>query len=207
MPWRERPGVLTPDERTLVRRWLELADHSAPAFRNAETEFSVSGELALDNAVARLMLGVIQERLPDWASVNVATGEYTSARPRFRRRSSAVSLLPAKLFEINWADSGPGFSWPEAYHVTHVPDLNVRVFTASVDTDEVWGVADLAVGWARPRRDISWGTNAVIGSWWRHLKTLGNLAWCDFLEPGIITEEQAESLRRQVFGADRLDDW
>ena len=66
-----------------------------------------------DAAVARILLERIQDRLPNWAGL--AGGRFVMARPFFDRRARRkVELWPHYLLTINWADSGPGFSWPVA---------------------------------------------------------------------------------------------
>ena len=54
-------------------------------------------------------------------------------------------LLPKHLFTINWANSAPGLSWPEAYYVTQLPGWDVYIVTASQDTDEIYGYEDFAI--------------------------------------------------------------
>jgi hypothetical protein len=51
-------------------------------------------------------------------------GELVTNRRRHRRHKEArLNFNPQLLFSINWATSGPGFEWPEAYYVTYVPGL------------------------------------------------------------------------------------
>jgi hypothetical protein len=50
------------------------------------------------------------------------------------------------LLCINWADSGPGFSWPEAYHITRIPGFDQHIVTASRDSPDAWGCTDHAIG-------------------------------------------------------------
>ena len=78
-----------------------------------------TNEFTLANAVARLVLEGIQQRLPTSAVCYgdhvVLTRDYTPKGPR------KLDLLPRFLFQINWANSGPGISWPVAYYVTWLP--------------------------------------------------------------------------------------
>ncbi len=101
---------------------------------------------ALDVAVARLLLGGIQDELPAWSTF----GErgFVTARPPFPRRLDGTPLFEPELaLSINWASSGPGFDWPEAYYVTHVRELGIHVVTASRDSEDAWGCTDHALGW------------------------------------------------------------
>ena len=73
-------------------------------------------------AVAQILLDRVQDRLPQWAAVTEDSLQF--ARPIADRRAlRKVEMLPRRLLTINWADSGPGFSWPVAYYATHVPDI------------------------------------------------------------------------------------
>jgi hypothetical protein len=48
-------------------------------------------------------------------------GEFVTNRSRHGRHKDArLRFNPKLLFSINWATSGPGFEWPEAYYVTYV---------------------------------------------------------------------------------------
>ena len=72
--------------------------------------------------MAAFVLERIQDTLPQWASVKLRENEneeadITLAREvKARRARRTVELVPQYLLTINWADSGPGFSWPVAYH-------------------------------------------------------------------------------------------
>lgn len=97
------------------------------------------------NALARLVLSGIEDRLRAYL-YRTANGDIASARkPRVRRKAQVQTfLLP--LFEINWANSAPGVSWPEAYHVGWLPVFNVWVVTASQDSTEMYGHCDRTIG-------------------------------------------------------------
>ena len=53
-----------------------------------------------------------------------------------------LNLEPELLFCVNWADSAPGISWPEAYYVTFIPGLDHYVVTASRDSRDLFGCTD-----------------------------------------------------------------
>ncbi|MEJ1376501.1 MAG: hypothetical protein RPU32_00770, partial [Candidatus Sedimenticola sp. (ex Thyasira tokunagai)] len=103
------------------------------------------GEDKCGNAVARLLLSNIQSRLPQWGTVKT-DGEVLLARDHSAVRQNAISLMPQHLFTINWADSGPGCSWPEAYYATYLPLYNIYVVTLSQDSPDAYGYEDLAIG-------------------------------------------------------------
>ena len=77
-------------------------------------------QFGIPNAVARLLLSHVQKRLPQWAAVT-ADGRIVLGREHRKAKTRIAVPLPQFLFEINWADSGPGISWPEAYYVAYVP--------------------------------------------------------------------------------------
>jgi hypothetical protein len=67
------------------------------------------------------------------------------------------------LLTINWADSGPGFSWPVAYNATYVPGFDRSVVTASADCPEMFGgVCDVAISSFGPEVAIIQGCRDII---------------------------------------------
>ena len=55
--------------------------------------------------------------------------------------------FPSQLrFMINWAASGPGYSWPESYRLFFIPYPNRYVIVASSASDELSGYSDVAIG-------------------------------------------------------------
>lgn len=111
-------------------------------------------------AVAHLVLERIQQRLPTFVIGNesgwVSTREIASVPTR------DVAGLPLHLFTINWADSGPGFSWPEVYHVGWLPGFEVHVVTASVDDVDPYGFCDIALGHFPGGRSLLDGAREAI---------------------------------------------
>jgi hypothetical protein len=92
---------------------------------------SFPGDAPLSNAVARICINAIQRQLPNWSGVT-REGEFISERKVERTRSASVVALPRLALAINWADSDPGFSWPETYHATYFAPFRRHVITASV---------------------------------------------------------------------------
>ena len=119
---------------------MEVPDHAEPD--------------RLQIAVAQILLHHVQDSLPQWAAIT-KDGELVTNRRRHRRHKEArLNFNPQLLFSINWATSGPGFEWPEAYYVTYVPGLEKYVFTASRDGDDAWGCEDHAIGSAEKSDNI-----------------------------------------------------
>ena len=99
----------------------------------------------LQAAVAQVLLHGVQHRLPNWGGWDAT--RFVLARAYCRRAAGqTLALVPQHLFTINWADSGPGLSWPEAYHLVYIPGYERCVVTASRDGDDLWGCTDHAIG-------------------------------------------------------------
>ena len=121
----------------------------------------------LQIAVAQILLHHVQDGLPQWAAIT-KDGELVTNRSRHGRHKDArLRFNPKLLFSINWATSGPGFEWPEAYYVTYVPGLEKYVFTASRDGDDAGGCADHAIGSADETDGLQEAARKVLTSYWK----------------------------------------
>ena len=77
---------------------------------------------ALGNAVARIALAPIRTSLPVW-------GTYADGEVYHTRLQENAGKLPLRGFHsepvlalaINWANTAPGYSWPESYYVSWIP--------------------------------------------------------------------------------------
>jgi hypothetical protein len=156
-------------------------------------------EHALSNAVARLVLSEIQGRLPQWGCVD-GNGLVTLARSYSPRRHAKVELLPRFLFEINWADSGPGFSWPEAYHLAYLPGFDRYLVTASQDSPEAHGYTDEAIGHFSPDESVEVGIHRIIVDWWDgQARGWDQHRWAYLFGTGDVDAEEALSWADQVW--------
>jgi len=155
---------------------------------------------ALANAVARIVLSAIQNRLPQVGIFN-GEGEVVFGRSYYPRPDRPVELLPQFLFMINWADSAPGLSWPESYHVTYLPGYDRYVVTASQDSTDIWGYTELAIGWFDGGTDILTGARNAITGWWEEI-TRGSdqPRWEYVWEEGIVSRAEAESWADAAWG-------
>jgi len=121
-----------------------------------------------DCAVAHVLLMPVEQCLPQWAVVREGSVEtarkYTPAENKPIRK---IIPLAQELFTINWADSGPGMSWPERYSLIRIPYYDRYAVTASRDTDETFGYADHALGHFLPGTSIESGSRTIILRWWR----------------------------------------
>jgi hypothetical protein len=154
----------------------------------------------LDVAVAFIVLEHAENRLPQWASVS---DEAVSLARQYRDRETApdrkVLLYPQLLFEINWAYSGPGFSWPVAYYVTWVPIYERFVVTASADSPDAFGYCDFALGAFGSDTPIKEGAQSIIRAEWQALRDMGLHRWADLFSAELISETEADELAEGVW--------
>ena len=146
---------------------------------------------ALANAVARIALSPIRSKLPKWASVRNSEVYHT-------RQEDIESKLPARGFRsqpilaltLNWADSGPGQSWPLDYYVTWIPHYDNYVVTVSYDDVVVEGYLDLAIGTLPERARVEVELKKVIQDHWK--KTAEYLhGWQECWNKGIVKDPWA----------------
>ncbi len=96
-------------------------------------------------------------------------------------------MLPRRLLTINWADSGPGFSWPVAYYATYVPGYNRTVVTASGDCPDALGVCDIALGSFGPETPLLEGSGAIIrDEWANRRREFDQSRWVYILDTGLV---------------------
>ena len=212
-------ALYSPMERALLSAYLHIADPNPSDLAGLDTTKPVSSRwsetrdgiglraselghdaVMLENAVARICLESIQNSLPQWAVVSdegLALG-----RPRRRARRRARRLSPDHLFTINWGDSGPGFSWPEAYYVTVLPGYDVSIVTASADSPDTHGYCDFANGWFEgPASNLEKASNCVAGHWFRQ-KGDCQERWAYLFETGALDEAAAVGLADTVWRPD-----
>ena len=156
---------------------------------------------SIGNAVARLVLTDIQDRLPQWA-VSYRSGELEFGRGYEKPRRHTVALLPRFLFMINWADSGPGISWPESYHVGFLPFYNVYVVTGSQDSSDAYGYLDRTVGYFKPDVPLLEGCRQVLVADWERQAGYGQEEWEHFIDPGLVDEYVARDWASEVWGVE-----
>jgi hypothetical protein len=154
----------------------------------------------LSHAVARICLSSVQDRLPQWGYVT-KDDQVVVARHSFPVPDRTFTPLnPQRVLCINWADSGPGFSWPEDYFVTLLPGFGRYVVTASADSTDSYGVLDFAIGWFRSSVDPVVGSRRVLTRWWRTARSSEGSPWAYLFNTGLIDEDEANRMRRSVWG-------
>ena len=161
-----------------------------------------SDALMLENAVARICLTAIDAKLPQWASLS--RGRVTLGRKPARADRTRRHPRPVHLFTINWADSGPGFSWPEAYYVTSLPGYDVCIVTASADCPEVHGYCDVAIGWFVGDPSNIKGAGECIRSWWSWSCAENNQGrWAYLFDTAAVDGRTAAHWADEVWGEKR----
>lgn len=162
-----------------------------------------SNALMLENAVARICLESAQRSLPQWAVVR--DGTVTLGRRRQRTARRERKLRPIHLFTINWGDSGPGFSWPEAYYATWLPGYDVSVVTASADSPDTHGYSDFAIGWFRGPADAHGRAAECVADHWIVQKGYCQERWAYLLDAGALDQRAANALADAVWPSNGED--
>ena len=158
---------------------------------------------SIDIAVARVILKTIQNTLPQWASVS-ANYEVSLNREEIKRIPQSkhkleLNLAPKLICCINWADSGPGFSWPEAYHITYIPDFKKYIVTSSRDGDDVYGCADHAIGWGELIEGELEVAKRCVQNHWSSLNWEQE-RWAYVFDEGIINSKIAMEWADEIWG-------
>jgi len=150
------------------------------------------------------VLSDVQTRLPQWAAVD-ADFEVHLARPYQRSRRGLLHVLPKFLCSIDWAVTGPGYSWPEAYHLAYVPGFDRYVVTVSADCAELYDYPDIAVQHFGPLSglDLLHRTKEAIVSHWGDQAGRCVSRWAELVEAGEIDEATAQRMADEVWGARR----
>jgi hypothetical protein len=149
----------------------------------------------LDAAVAEVLLASTRDTLPQWAVVK--DGHVTLGRKKTRVRRTIYR--PQHLFTLNWADSGPGFSWPMAYHATAVSAFKSVVVTASADGTDAYGFTDFAIGHFLANVDLLVGAREVITKNWARQAAEGQGRWVYLFDEALVSATQAEEWADSVW--------
>ena len=182
-----------------IKEASEESDESVGPIRLIQDMYSDYGEFAESNAVARLVLSRVQGRLPQWAAIR-EDGRVDLARSYTPKRKAKVSIVPRFQFMINWADSGPGYSWPESYFVGFLPGFDRYVVTASQDSPEVHGYTDEAIGHFPAGESVPEGVHRVIVEWWGwQANEWDQHCWQNIFEEGDVDTATAMSWASEVW--------
>jgi hypothetical protein len=173
------------------------------AYRTLKIEPAESDFTRLQAAVASVVLRSVQRQLPQWAVIR--DGQVTETRERRRRRTKS-KLRPQHLFELNWADTGPGFSWPTAYYATEIPLQRRVVIMASADCPETFGWCDIALGHFPAEEDVREGARRVITEHWRFLAANDQARWAYLFRTGLVGSEMVDGWADDVWPSDADED-
>lgn len=166
--------------------------HLEPGFNESERRRSAS------DALARMVLSGVEDTLPVFISVN--RGVTIVTRKKRAPRSPSVRAVPIFLLEVNWADSAPGISWPEAYHVGWLPGFDCWVLTSSRDTPELDGYCDRVLCHFDQSDDPVAEAGSRILAYWQRLKNAyGQARWVRLLNTGRIAQSDAARMAGTVW--------
>lgn len=193
------PGIFTADETAVLTEFFSQAGER----KRGQSGVAALPALIDDHAelaakVAAIALEVVQERLPQWAAAR-PDGTLVFGREVKRGQARRVVVAPRHLFTINWADSAPGFSWPEAYHATFIPGFGRYVVTASRDGEDLYGCCDHAIGWFDVQTDWRDSAKAIVKTWWAKTLDYDQEPWVDLWDAGSLGEADAYALRDAVW--------
>jgi hypothetical protein len=204
--------LFTPDEHAILARWFGV---KSPTFAQdivAEEAISRLGfdkkpspYRRIDAAVAFIVLERAEQRLPQWSAVRddelILARDY---RDDAKIPNRKVVLQPRHLFTINWADSGPGFSWPTAYYLTWLPHYDRHVVTASADCPDAFGYCDFALGAFAIKTPIKEGARKIIcADWSKQNKACEQPRWAYLFSTELITNQEAEAWAERVWPSER----
>lgn len=158
-----------------------------------------NAELAANNALARLVLSGFEGTLPVFRTRG-ADGVLREVRPTARRRTTSIRAFPIHLFSINWADSGPGCSWPEAYHLGWLPGFDVWVVVASQDSTDMYGYCDRVLGHFELGADpIEASCNLIKQDWQSQLRGWEQEQWVEILAGGRVNAGDVSEIASKVW--------
>ena len=196
---------LLPDlELQVIQAFLEgkPAPHLASFFNDLEIPTHAEAD-PVSIALAKIILYPIQDKLPNWY-ISYEDGSTAFNRASFERTSlSRLNFNPKLALTVNWADSGPGFSWPESYYVTYFPSLNVYIVTASRDGDDAWGCSDHAIGHASGELSPTEAAKACITAYWQSQQDgWDQPRWAYLFDEGLIDTTTADAWAEEIWSAE-----
>ncbi len=189
-------------ELDLIETYLE--GRSESEFRDYFSENDIDeGAMAsaIEIAVARILLRPIESSLPQWAGMR-DTGKLVLNRKPIKRPAKAVPLKfnPRLVCCVNWADSAPGYSWPESYHITYIPGFEKFIVTSSRDGAEPFGSADHALGWGHAVEGELLVAKRLIQRFWQgHVYDWDQGRWAYLFDEGLIDRATADAWADEIW--------
>ena len=158
-------------------------------------------------AVAQILLHNIQEELPSWGCTKNDGTTVLGRLPHQRHQDARLNFNPKHLLTVNWADSGPGFSWPEAYYITYLPKFNKHIVTASRDGEDAFGCTDHAIGFADGSLNIlDAAKEVIISNWLWQRESWDQGRWAYLFDEGLIDGDKANEWASEVWFEASEDD-
>jgi hypothetical protein len=196
--------IYSPDEQRLLEAWfqsrsLSLEDEALLELLGFDHD-PCEAYTRLDAWVGAFAVRDIQARLPN-CGIGRSDGGYVLTRPIVKsRRSKKVASAVRFLFRINWANSGPGFSWPADYHLMWLAGFERWVLCYSADSPDAMGYCDFALGafgaecdWRESVREI------LVEDWRFQWSEWGQSPWEELWDTGLVTEEEAMAWRKEAW--------
>ena len=204
--------LFTPDEHAVLADWFDrrppaVAQDILPDEAVSRLGFDKEPDLyrRIDAAVAFIVLERAEQRLPQWSAIRddkvILARKH---RDRTKVPNRKVLLQPRHLFTINWADSGPGYSWPTAYYVTWLPYYDRYIVTASADCPDAFGYCDFALGAFGIDTPIKEGARKIICADWSDQHTQGGQQrWAYLFSTELISKQEATAWAEKVWPSER----
>ncbi len=211
----EQDGLFTEIEHALLASWFDQKPPASAAHVKVDEALAWLGfkkecgpYTRTAAAVAHVVLEAIEHRLPVWACLK--GGDLIQARsyrgPNQKPRRQAA-LLPRKLFAINWASSGPGFSWPVEYQLVWAPLYERLIVTASADCPDMFGYADFALGHFARTDDVGRSVIKIIKSDWMMQQDIcSQPRWEALISTGLIEKSDIDLLVDEVWPPDEIEE-
>lgn len=158
-------------------------------------------------ATAHILLESAEGHLPQWALVDcsevnpqpvILARQY---RDPVGKPTRKISVASRSLFTINWADSGPGYSWPVEYRLVWVPLYERWVVTASADSTDAFGYCDFAIGSFNRDQSIDATVGEIIKRDWKTMsKEYGQERWAYLFDNSMANKKLASRWADEVWG-------
>ena len=198
--------MLNKEEKLIFDSYLKKLDfNSRDEYEKVLKKFNFNPEdlnIPFDSiAVAQILIRNIQSKLPNSGIVD-EYGSLTLTRNIDKKNKlspSKIAFIPRLIFSINWADTGPGISWPEQYRITYVPDYEEYIITASSDIqDYYYGISgDIALGVSG---DTIEDMKSVIIGHWNELKLEHEqLGFAEILQEGLVQKNEINKWKEETW--------
>ena len=159
---------------------------------------------AVQAAVAQILTGSFNEWNPPDDEVPTARAKLQAYMYGRTDDVGAQLHFPSQLlFKINWADSGPGVSWPESYRLFFIPYANRYVVVASSDSDESFGYCDFAIGHFSADDNVLENVKRFVASDWDQRRELcSQERWTAFIGKGLVSRKMAVAWANRVWDSE-----